>query len=922
MTHDTEQALTLTNVHINRIFSIRESDHDLALLEAMTDQTLGPYAHLPGVAEALELGIRPYIDPDSVADAVRIHGPGYRGVVYVRDGSIFLIWGGSAAKKGDDGDNPFITYLARLVRTYAPSELYSATFSRFVRALEVQEDLYAALGEVGTEVIAGSMSLDMSDAMGRYMWTMFAMFAAMERDQIVARMALGYVYALKRGRWLLGEAPVPPGYETVEDASGHRQLRLTDDPESIALVRSMIRVLATEGTRRSKVEALAELGLTYPINIPGGTVRKPITATTDLEVLDRLNALLDFYSTGSYSVRRTVELRHLETVAGYPVLTAKDGTRYVEAGLPVERPADGWASARDLEAWSVERARPPKNLGGSERASTKPLSGLLNFTSGDTQYGLLSDGRRGYVLRSRTLDPANPNKGWYDSRGSSQLLAVIDCGTLHQSIAAGIRAALTDGSRIELTDASIAVDDDGAPIVLHVDAATRERHLRMQLKEAGRSLGRATELAVDGESEVLRTAYEAKADEAGREVERLHRQIELLAAGEKVEPERLLVHGRTLLTALDVLANVKAGSTSREFNRAFKTVVNNLIMRVEDGLVVWHLDVLLPTDRGLATLLGVTGAVKQERPRSRHRGMRNRMSASQAVLEALAGGGGHEDAMDAAAAHGVRLNSKTLPVLMAAAEVPTDLRQPMRQHPSADAAQELARAALGFDLPNGDLHEWAHRLRATGGAWHDAKIQAFRTWARTRRTILQELVTLDQPVDVDVLSERLQMDAGQVYRALGFRMTDRSRRHLGPTDDPRRPVLATLVGGCRFAPLTCEHCGSNDHAPVNLPEVVGAVCTGCSRTPAGLHVPRSYLTLHSDTSLSDFLVKQDSASAYIDAIPGQPFTMLEWGDAAGVHSSALTKLRAELMANGALRLLGPDPRHNGQGMHPNLYERA
>lgn len=556
--HANESAL-VGNHDIERIMVIRESDDDLLLLEGLMDQTYRTFQDRPAVTEARTLGLTPYTDPDGVP-GVRVHKvPQHRAVSFTRAGTLFLIWGGSARKENAAGLNAFVEQLATYIDRFKPTELLVTTFSRLVRSQSHQGRLRGALVRAGTIVCAGSQRIEMHNNGGRLTWDVLSMVSSVERDDIERRLMLGGLFAARRGQCMLSESAVLHGYELVDDGAGNRVVSLTNDGEEIARVRRMITVLASKGTGREKTRRLQGLGLRRIRNALGGTEVLDVKDFSDSSsLITTLNGHGDIYRTGTYRYRRTISDEYGDgDVAGYPIKHQDGGTKYVEVEMPLGLPQQGWATEAIFDAWDAEVARlASKSSGPLRGAMRKPLSGVCAFTEGDKEYALTSDGRHRYLLRQRSVDPERKAPGWDSSKRSSSIVARLHAQQLHTSIADAVRRALTEGSSFELMDAATAVDDEGHAHVVYIDEATRRACYLARQDRLRRDLERTAQLAVTTTNDLLQQHYAEQAETLAQQLSDTVKALEAKQVPRQI-PNHFTVHGRTLLTALDNLANAE-----------------------------------------------------------------------------------------------------------------------------------------------------------------------------------------------------------------------------------------------------------------------------------------------------------------------------------------------------------------------------
>ncbi|MGM0819446.1 MAG: hypothetical protein ACQETV_08660 [Actinomycetota bacterium] len=904
---------------IAEAFFIRESDDDIHLLEGMLQQTLGRYRDRPGVAQALELGMAPYLQPDEIDGVMAMRGKGYRAVAYVRHGTLFVLWGGSAAKETSEGDNPFVSYAARLVEAFKIQQLYVSNFSRLVRSQRVQGRLRAALIDARTQVHCGGHVIEMASGHGQLMWDVLAMVYSLERDAIELRLVLGQVYAAVRGQW--PNTPPPHGYELVA-ADGGVKLAVSQDPEEITRTRRMIEALASAGTARQKLDRLGDLGVRMYTNVRGGPVDLPASEVGQPSTsLRTLNDRLEFYRDQRWVYRRVVPPSlGLDEIAGRPVEVDANGQRFIEVNVPVDTPPDGWASKELFEAWDAERRRCHATAlghsgGGRQRSQRKPLTGMCHYRRGDLEYRLTSDGKHAYTLRRRRYDPERTHQGWDGHKPNSELVLKIDAAQLHQRLAEGITAALTDGHSVELSDGVTTVDDHGYADVIFVDDATRRQQTRDRITELEARLNRLAELAADAGDTTLAAAYHQRAKDADAELVELRRRLDQPPSATEV-PDTLVVHGRTILTALETLRGVET-TTEPEIADAIGTVLADLEIEGDENAVTWRVDVRLPTNRGLAILRGVTGTITTPQRPTRYVHLQHRDDAAEALIESLAAGETTGAIQAAAAQHPVAFGAALLKRALDSIGIPDATRRILLAHPNPAFRQIIVTDALSRHLPDDYDPAYLAAVRHVAADPPPLSLPANRASAASRQRLL-DVLDPDTPQSIRDLREAAGLARNQRIPArLGYS----AARRTDPTayrphqDNPQ--IASTHPHG--FLARRCPRCQAATWRMVKLPELHGALCTHCL-THDEVTYPASYLTWQQDRPLgvaaTDHAAKQ---RARMERIPDGPHTLLDLRNACGAQPEG-TNLLKDALANGYLEDLGTDPAHSGPGMPPRRYQ--
>jgi len=921
MTKMTKAALKVQGIAIERIVAIRESDADRALMEGLLDQTLRMYRSRPGVEEALDLGLAPYDDPASVEGAERVRVSGHRAVSYVRSGTLFILWGGSAAKQDEDGDNAFVSYLARMIAAFAPTELLVSTFSRLVRSQNVQGVMRAALVDARTRVVCGTQVIDLGTDHGRMMWDVQALVFSMERDQIERRMAPGWVFAASRGRWMHSDSAVPPGYELVKVGETTR-LEVTSDPDELDRVRRMISILSSRATAREKLRRLDQIGMRGSRNARGGTEPIDYSDVSQPSSLVRtLHSYRGLYRTGALTVRRTVpKIDGVDEIAGVPVQFDADGGAYVEVVQHPGLPDGGWARDRIFDAWEAEAERTADlNAGGAARRVTKPLVGMGRYTDTERarEYALLSDGRDAYLVRSRPLDPNRRYDGWDARKRDTTIEAQFDARELHRSIAEGIRTALQTGAQLHLVDAEVAVFDDGTAEVIFVDEATRRAHLEARRKTLRSRIERVTSMAADAQSDFLAEHYHKQAKEAAADIEEIERNLRAEVVKPAV-PDTLEVHGKTLMDALKTLADM-GPATRREHAEAVRTILGNLEWDLDDeDTAVWRVDVHLPTTHGLAILRGVTGRLPRYCRQPIYRAQKQRQSGQRRILELIAAGVDNDTIIEETAQHGYRASVPRLTHTLREAGLSAPSQRLVHTHPLRVVRQIIVADHLGTPLPDGWDRRWLTLARQAVAAWPDKPVINPQAWANAAQRDIDALTRTARHMTPAELAEASGVSSpSTVSRRLGYRI-----RRDGVLERIDAPALVHAEGQ-RLIARDCPNCDAGaDWLVVNLPEFRGVLCRHCLRSCNGTAFHEDYRDWATRPLGAYLRLAERDVSAKLAAAPRDPFTLKEWADAASLTPGALQAPLEQAVKDGLIEEIGPDPRHTGPGMVPRLYRRV
>lgn len=408
------QPVTLPTViehdgRIEHLVVVRESpQYGYVLMEGMIGQTVGRLLHLPGADDVLAAGIEP----------VRGTGPfrtfeyrkhGTTAVMFEHENVLYLYSLGSAAKANiDDQENAFIELLIDVLEHYRPRNVYVATFSRLVRSTEFAGRLQRAMNAHVDVIHSGDQQIRPKTTDGKIMWSMLALIADMERDLIVQRLFAGTCNAYQRGRWVLNDEAVPPGY--VLDPVTKK---VSPDESLVEPVRLLLTMMADPTlTSRQVMDAAGDAGLTSSrikrIHGPDATFADVIRSDSKLA---GLVDWIDTYATGTAVITHPNPFPGATSFGTLKVEEASSTSagvvRFVyDWGLP----EGGWAPAEVLEA-ARARCRGTKDrrtTGGAAHVKRKPFSGWVQW-SDDTHSFHLSGSSSHYVLLRQRLDAAEAN---------------------------------------------------------------------------------------------------------------------------------------------------------------------------------------------------------------------------------------------------------------------------------------------------------------------------------------------------------------------------------------------------------------------------------------------------------------------------------------------------------------------------------
>lgn len=311
-----------------RLFVNRESDEqDRLMFEGMTAQTYQPHADDPKVAPILALGLEPL---DARGSVVVTGADGSEETVLVeritrgRTVAVLFSYRGywhlwsmaSAATETEAGLNEFTQILIEVIERLHPIEVIAANVSRLVRSDHQANLLQAAMYRRVDVVVAGNVRFEFSGAnshVGRLLFAVLAMMAAMERDWIVQRVTAGLIARWRRGLWPRGKQFVPFGYTLTNE--GH----LVPRPELRENVRQMMLVLSSDAAPSEKQQQLARLGVMTQRGKRGAR-QSSVDALSDPVALERrLNACAAIWIQGEYLYRHRNPFRDLSEMAGVPI---------------------------------------------------------------------------------------------------------------------------------------------------------------------------------------------------------------------------------------------------------------------------------------------------------------------------------------------------------------------------------------------------------------------------------------------------------------------------------------------------------------------------------------------------------------------------------------------------------------------------
>ena len=910
---------------IVRIFVIRESDrYEGRLLGGMLDQTLAPHRELPGVKQALELGLEPFLSPEKF-DATERRGNRHRAVLYALEGSLFVLWAGSAAGDDRTRDNPFVNTLAELVRRYRPNELLASNFSRLVRSDLYSPKLKIELQEIGCKVRVREVDLDMAEATSSLIWDMMSFMTSQERDAIEMRLALGQVYkASQEGAPPIDKRNLPLGIKWQDD-----QLVVDDRPEVRERVYYLISVLARDCTAREKIEALDEIGLTNtviqryyqgdeaevePSRGTIGDVRGPST------VINTLGRRYELYRYGRWTFRRKIPKVSLSEFGGFPVevetIQRKDGSsyeqHYVVMNFDIGVPEDGWAPEQLFDAWrdEIDRAEARKGTNGAGPPHQRALSGYPSWEAQGREYKLRVLYPDLYELRSR---PAGTTGGWDARLRDSRPECRIRSQDLHNAVADAAIRAVTEGSPVRFAETAQGIDMGGDPdLIVLADPATRRSRLERERTTLQDQLDRAVELATNAPAEAA-SAYTRTIDRVSEQIRAVNDSLDALEeSSEPPAPVEVTIRFEHVLRAL---GHLKSGARSvpRDIATNIRTVIRNLRLFAHADRVCAYFDLYLPAANQLVVLEGVEARCDVDAMGTEHVNAARKIDESNA-LQILREGGGidgahehiggyrnsdaryladllrHQFPSSSTAVRSVALFHPVMQARIAAmeyleSEAQTALPGPLWDRLVTELTAEPAFRPTSYRKRTADKQQIVDAVRCHGGPL-----------TRTEATAFPEL--------------RLTRDGTRWYHN-----TFRSRSRTFKVDllELRDDVLHARA---------CPRCDRADLHVVLLPEHGGLLCPGCLKDiDTDQDLPAEYLGLANSNawpkSRSESDHRAESWEVAFRRWPDHPLTLNEIADLVGCARAGLQYHLEDMLSAKRLLHVGYSP--TDSGLNPKLY---
>lgn len=562
-------------------FLVRESpEYDYLLLQAMLEKTLEPYAHLPAVRRAIELGCTPLLDnaegrrvrEELGAEVLYFSDRRKRfGVRFVIDGIPFQYGMLSGAKSNINRDNDWVQAVVALVETYRPEALVAGPIGRFARRAKLFAELAECLAAHRTKAYCHEVpvGIDLSDIGGKAQWDALAKYAEFDYIASNTRMLTGVVWRLKKNQY--PRASLPPGYEKPYGKGPDAHVVLpTADADIRRVVRRFIEMAADDYTELEIARELAAMGLAtrnpYLLKHLGPV---PVDEVQDPARLVRtLFSHLPTYLDGAYHFSHEMTVPDHDTFLGLPVRREDPYDHgFIEVFLDFGTPEGGWHDEQVIRR-AIERRLtdppPSETTGRHDKEVVKPLAGLVRYESEGHEYVLMSNETAQYELRRRPI----PERGRASTTarpptfhsGDGELVGRFDSLTLHRAVADMLRSLATGISAVEPCP--------DAPVV-----AVDEAALEAAIAEEQRLADGAARAAALAESEEARAEYVALQTSALAEKSRLRRELD--AARRPARRSTALMDARRLAALITVL-DVADGPQSVRLKKELRTVVSSL----------------------------------------------------------------------------------------------------------------------------------------------------------------------------------------------------------------------------------------------------------------------------------------------------------------------------------------------------------
>jgi hypothetical protein len=845
---------------LDLLFGIRESaEYELALFQTMLEQTLEPYAHLPEVAQVLDLGsdlMATGVAGDRARASVRateilIPGKRRRFAVYTQVGRIGFLMGLTSAGKAngiDDDLNLWVSTLAEYITNLRPEKLVVGPFSRAVRNQDFAGQLAAPLRRFGTQIFCAEApaGFRLNEAAGDQIWTMLCTFAHQEWLGIVSRLLTGTMFALKNNCFPRNPKSLPLGYRIAADSQPKRP-RVEPDPGAGELVRAMITMAASDMSLMEIAEELSALGVRTRAGRLNEDGQQPLlrdVADPEAAVM-RLLGHLPTYLTGLYLFTHANPLPGRTTFHGLPVYRDRpgdDGEFRIELNFGL--PDSGWHDPRIIEA-AIER-RLVSETRGSARTSSgerKPLAGIARWSDDEFEYTLdASD--PAYALRRRvladTVDPTGRPIGWTKTCG--ERIASVPSQDLHGAVSRALKelARQTSGTN--------------APC-LHEDEIADEERLISEAAEHEKTAKALRALAAQSDTDAEQLAYKEDAREH-------HDQAMAIYGRVSASRERLrLAHASRVaadLERLEVVAELLDRHPAKApvaVNLAIQQVIQQLRLHPDSDTPTVTVDVwaTVATDHGPIVLGPASQTVRNTRQKRRERaGAPMSAPARAAKARLVIDPSTRELYAPGMSSRNVRrvtmpMALEILPTKAAASAI---LDCPLDDVRAAVLGPETGCA----EIPDHLDPQFVTELRAT---YYDPGFaRSNRSWAtrdpsrqRSLLTWMSRYAADEDGVDWEDLRSVIDIDEPRLYSMLEADPARYPAVRVGTAALLERtmpwPARRPMPRGTKRVRLPlCPHCGERALLQaLRVPELPdGVLCVRCRRAPSSPHpYPDGYL---------------------------------------------------------------------------------
>lgn len=865
----------------------RESDAEQYLpMLAMIQRSCSVRPGVAGAAEVRAAGLEPLLHPDRWEGSFGKVGPN-RWVAFTHKSSAYFYFMGSAAKANTErGENLFTLRLTELIETLRPHQLHVASFTRLVRSLVLHAPLLDVCKRYRVTICHPEGTIEPWTPGGEAMWAFLSLFAAMERNEIVARNLVGIVSAASRGGAPFSASSLPLGYRMEGK-------QVVPDPAMKPVVEQMLVLLADRTLPHAEAaKRIGALGLSRPaitrLHGEDATLADATDAKTTIRSLLKWSEL---YETGVWELRRSNPLPGLDQIGDIDVERdgpGDHGTLKIPFtwGLPDGgwAPPEVFAALRDRIASDRERAG-----GGHHHRNRKPLAGVVRWQDETHEWFLDSEGVRYYRLRRRPRQQpvtsehgVERTRGWRESSAEGELIGSVDAAALHSAIAEAAVAGITDGVQGQLEEG----------YYVHAAAALNVRpaastSLRARLDDTivteERAHQQAVRSAAYADDDETAQACVAEAQRIAASLRRLRAELDQLDednASAAPPPSSIVADAWYVASALANLAKID-DTAPREVGNAIAAVLDDL--RVTPASCGERLQVTfslrLPAEGGVLVLGPISTNVRRRLAAGHRVTSLSKPDKVKRVLALHSNGQNPEqiaNAVDDTSARGAidlvvaelvslgvpRPNARamtspwpdvTRATLFRCVRSLAEHRQPLLDPDRRAVEDHLDK--VGIELPDGVDPVWAAHVTAaylsTQAAWS-------RWWRRTSSLHIKVLEAVSSHDGQTTLEELgvalggtvLRRDIVQVVRggSRGSYVWPALLQEVGPwayITRWHRPTGDNVV-----ALINCPHCQQPVNRILAVPEIPTALLCDCGRStsPESPRFPDTYL--HVDTSIA------------------------------------------------------------------------